>query len=136
MLLPIERGRLNEQALIAPVLRTPAPSWPQCINGVANSAGNIGDGSYPRNLWNTLLLSTVRGRAVLLLDKIAENGTAEGGNHEDSGMFYKPSSVKIVRAHRLVEGESPQSPRLTAPVTTFYYRRPRCATVDAFMRFL
>lgn len=25
---------------------------------------------------------------------------------KDSGMFYKTSSVKIVRAHRLVEGES------------------------------
>lgn len=54
---------------------------------------------------------------------------------QDSGMFYKMSSVKIVRTHRLVEGESPQSPRLTAPVTTFYYRRPRCATVGTFYAF-
>lgn len=32
MLPTIERGRLNEQVLIAPVLRTPAPSWPPGIN--------------------------------------------------------------------------------------------------------
>lgn len=30
--------------------------------------------------------------------------------------------MKIVRAHRLVEGESPQSPRLTAPVANLYHR--------------
>ena len=70
MLPPIERGRLNEQVLIAPVLRTPAPSWSRMyqITDVTNSAGDIG--SVPiRNAYGT-------------------------------------SSVKIVRAHRLVEGES------------------------------
>lgn len=39
MLSPIERGRLNEQVLIAPVLRTPAPSWPPGINRCGKQRG-------------------------------------------------------------------------------------------------
>ena len=60
MLPPIERGRLNEQVLLG--LRRHRGH--RALTGVANSAGNIGDKSYPRNLWNALLLSTVRGRAA------------------------------------------------------------------------
>jgi len=104
MLPPIERGRLNEQVLIAPVLRTPAPSWPPGINRCGKQRGQ-----YRGQILSAKLMT---GSVTITIYR--------------SNILSNTLAGQYLRVHRLVEGESPQSPRLTAPVTTFYYRRPTC----------